>query len=369
MPLPLILLAGAAAALGVGAKKAYDGYQSHSEADEIVERATALYNESKSRYDKQESETQGVLAELGNFELKIGKEFEEFSTIADSLLTQFNQSRENKLEITLPKHKLEKIETFKFTATTVLSSIIGGGAAGAAAGFAVYGGVMTFAAASTGTAIASLSGVAATNATLAAIGGGSLTAGGLGMAGGTAILGATVAAPVLAIFAWGYATHGEKALENAHAAKVEADKAIKKLEKATSFFGDTQKYVNKVHLALSGIYSEFHGYLKNLREIDRFISSARNVTHDEEAINRLLQSVDEKTLTYIENGYMLAAILTDIISTPLFKLKQENNSVAKDENGTPVLEKDADDSPVLNALNLEKAIEKAGEESAGIASA
>lgn len=55
-----------------------------------------------------------------------------------------------------------------------------------------------FASASTGTAIASLSGVAATNATLAWFGGGALTAGGLGMAGGTLVLGGIVVGPVLA---------------------------------------------------------------------------------------------------------------------------------------------------------------------------
>jgi hypothetical protein len=42
---------------------------------------------------------------------------------------------------------------------------------------------MMLGAASSGTAISSLAGAAATNATLAAIGGGSLAAGGLGMAG------------------------------------------------------------------------------------------------------------------------------------------------------------------------------------------
>ena len=48
---------------------------------------------------------------------------------------------------------------------------------------------MAIGTASTGTAISSLSGVAATNATLAALGGGSLAAGGGGMALGTAVLG------------------------------------------------------------------------------------------------------------------------------------------------------------------------------------
>jgi hypothetical protein len=45
-------------------------------------------------------------------------------------------------------------------------------------GWAVYGGVMQLGAASTGTLISSLSGAAATNATLAWLGGGSLAAGG-----------------------------------------------------------------------------------------------------------------------------------------------------------------------------------------------
>ena len=50
--------------------------------------------------------------------------------------------------------------------------------------------VATVGTASTGTAISSLSGVAATNATLAWLGGGTLAAGGLGMAGGAIVLGA-----------------------------------------------------------------------------------------------------------------------------------------------------------------------------------
>lgn len=56
--------------------------------------------------------------------------------------------------------------------------------------------------ASTGTAISSLTGVAATNATLAYFGGGALAAGGAGMAGGTLVLGGIVIAPVIVLAAW-----------------------------------------------------------------------------------------------------------------------------------------------------------------------
>jgi hypothetical protein len=63
-----------------------------------------------------------------------------------------------------------------------------GAAAGTLASATAFSLVATFGTASTGTAIASLSGAAATNATLAWIGGGTLAAGGGGVAAGTTIL-------------------------------------------------------------------------------------------------------------------------------------------------------------------------------------
>ena len=54
-------------------------------------------------------------------------------------------------------------------------------------------------AASTGTAISTLSGAAATNATLAWFGGGAISAGGLGIAGGTMVIGGLVLVPTLII--------------------------------------------------------------------------------------------------------------------------------------------------------------------------
>jgi hypothetical protein len=64
---------------------------------------------------------------------------------------------------------------------------------------ATWSAVGALATASTGTVISTLSGAAATNATLAWFGGGSLATGGLGMAGGTAVLGGLVAVPAIII--------------------------------------------------------------------------------------------------------------------------------------------------------------------------
>ena len=65
------------------------------------------------------------------------------------------------------------------------SAIIGG----VLAKSAIFGLVATYGTASTGTAIASLSGAAATKATLAVLGGGTLASGGMGATGGLVLLG------------------------------------------------------------------------------------------------------------------------------------------------------------------------------------
>jgi len=72
------------------------------------------------------------------------------------------------------------------------------GTTGALTGFTVTTLVAAFGTASTGTAISGLSGAAATNATLAWLGGGSLAAGGGGVAAGAAVLTAGAAAVAIA---------------------------------------------------------------------------------------------------------------------------------------------------------------------------
>lgn len=78
------------------------------------------------------------------------------------------------------------------------STFIGVAISGLSVG-ATWSTVGLLATASTGTAISTLSGAAATNATLAWFGGGSLATGGLGMAGGTVVLGGLVAVPAIII--------------------------------------------------------------------------------------------------------------------------------------------------------------------------
>jgi DNA repair exonuclease SbcCD ATPase subunit len=92
-----------------------------------------------------------------------------------------------------------------------------GVSAGVSSALGAWALVSTFGTASTGTAIASLSGAAATNATLAWFGGGAMAFGGGGMAAGAAVLGGIVAIPALALT--GIFSH------------MQANKKIKEIEK------------------------------------------------------------------------------------------------------------------------------------------
>ncbi|MBD3897907.1 chemotaxis protein [Halomonas sp. ML-15] len=356
MPLPIILAGAALASAAYGAKKGYDGYQSHSEADKIVASAQQRYDEKREVFDKQETTTTAALEALGKKELEIGKRLGEFKILADKLQQKLNAGRKNKLEVNIPKHKLQEIEEYSYTAVGVLGTLAGASTAGAAAGFAVYGGVMALGAASTGTAISSLAGAAATKATLAAIGGGSLATGGMGIAGGTAILGAAVAGPVLAIAGWAYNSHGEEALRNARKADKEVNEAIEKLEQAIKHLGQTVVYVTRIKVTLASLDDQFNLYFDQLKEIDDHLQVIKSQNLD---MAQELSRLDGEIMRAIENGYALATILVDLITTPIFKVKVVDGAIAMDENGVPVMETNEEGSMLLNDGELDNQLEKA----------
>ncbi|HDY7931564.1 TPA: chemotaxis protein [Vibrio vulnificus] len=338
MPLPFILAGAAIAAAGYGAKKGYDGYQDKSEANDILETSKRKYDNERSVFDKQNELTNQSLAKLGELQLKIGNDFKEFRTIAEKLLEKLNQSNSKNLEIDFPQHKLDKIDGLALSTTAYMGKIAGAGAAGAAAAYAVYGGVMAVAAASTGTPIAALSGAAAYNATMAAIGGGSIAAGGFGMAGGAMVLGGVVAAPIMAIAGWAFASHAEEALSDARKTRSEVNEAIGKMAKGRKQLDKTKLYVDRIHAETERLYLVFKEYFDNLKAFDQLIAGKTDISKFEDDVIRL-----------IHNGYQIAAILTDIITTPLFKPKQDEqgNVVVNDKNIVEI-EIDSEGMQVIN---------------------
>ena len=193
MPIPVILGVAAAITGGIGVLGGIGGAIEMKEANDTMKSADARHKENLDRFEKQSNHTNKDMDELGSLELEVLNSFEVFSDIFEKIQNKPEFKPFAMEGVSIPEYNKEKLKEVSIGAGVLLGGL-GGAALGPAGGFAAAGAttaaVMAFGTASTGTAIASLSGAAATNATLAFLGGGALHSG-AAIAGGMA-LGSTV---------------------------------------------------------------------------------------------------------------------------------------------------------------------------------
>lgn len=237
MPLPFILLGAAAAAAAAGVGAGVKGAMDSKEANDVNDRAKNIVDEAHDKLDISRKATHSALENLGRQKIyvldnSVRRFIEAFEKLKNvDLENSTGLDEVNKLKF--DKASFEELKKSSLEVASMLAGGIRGIGGGALAAFGAYSATMTFAAASIGTAIASLSGVAATNATLAFLGGGSLAAGGLGMAGGMAVLGGLVAGPALAVMGFVMLGAGSKKLDDAYSNLAEARKISEELENLT----------------------------------------------------------------------------------------------------------------------------------------
>lgn len=240
MAVPIILGAIAATSAVYGLYKGTSGAIDHSNATDINKDAASIVDTARKRVDTQRQATNDVLVDYGARKLRA------FNGVIDNFIQTFGRLKHVELTQSI---ELDKLNLGNFSTQTLgglrqdyqalKDAGLGVGAglsSGAALAFGAYNGTMMLATASTGTAISSLSGVAATNATLAWLGGGSLAAGGGGMALGTAVLSGIVAGPALAIFGHIMGNKGEEALNDARS----------NIEQARTIAADANKLVTQL---------------------------------------------------------------------------------------------------------------------------
>ena len=271
MPLPLLFIGIAAATGGLGVGKtikagvdSYSASNINKSANQIVEEATNYIN-------AQRMACGDSLKQLG----------EEKVFILNNNMTEFLDTftkiknvdfRETEGLLELSKLKIDEQDFVELRelanfAISLAEGSVAGTAGGALAAFGAYGAAQALACASTGTAIASLSGAAATNATLAFFGGGSLAAGGMGMAGGAAVLGGLVAGPALLVMGFVAGAAAKKSLEQAKTNQLEAIQLAEQLDTAAKQCEAIRRRTYMFHNLLARLDSYFLPFVYKMEDI------------------------------------------------------------------------------------------------------
>jgi len=294
-------------------------YQDRKEALVTRQNAEFRYESAKANYDKVEQKTKYAINEFGKVRLNSLK-----NTVGRFLTYLKDMEQKNKEksyeildDIQIPQETVNELGNLEINASTALAGTAAAGTLGAVAAFgaasaapaAVTGAVTALASASTGTAIASLHGVAATNAVLAWLGGGSLAAGGGGMAAGAATLAtittaATAAGGFVAIAAAGLVAshHYAKKLTEAKEYEKSVEIAIKKM--------------NAAEVVLDGIKARAKELKNVTEELERRASSELDY------LEPLIPDFDFKhefyTKTFQKCGLLVKA-LGELAKTPLLE--------------------------------------------------
>lgn len=225
MPLPLLLAVPALIAVaGAGAKKANDGRVALNEAKDINDAAIEKYEHEKGLLDRADKRRLAAEQALGDGRKRVFDEtIPAFIEMVSRLRNAEIAAEEAKGSFVAEDVPMSEIKKIALKQLDILGSASGAAVSGAVAGGAAITGATAFGAASTGTAISTLGGAAATNATLAWFGGGALAVGGGGMAAGAMVIGGVVAAPAILVGGLVFSNRMEKKVEEAQENAAEVD--------------------------------------------------------------------------------------------------------------------------------------------------
>lgn len=312
MPLPIILgiAAGVAGIAGLGS--GISGGVKMKKANDTVKRAKEIQEDSEDKLKRTNTRTTDKMDELGTLEMNILASFERFCNAFEKIKNrpQFKEFDLEKYDI--PKFESEELRNVSVGANVLVGGL-GGAAVGTAGGFAAAGAttaaVMALGTASTGTAIASLSGVAATNATLAALGGGALAAGGGGIALGTTILGAS--------------TLGVGLLIGGVIFNFAGGKTSKKADKVYSEAREIERKTNEICDYLDELYNYADRYLNTLKSVNAIYSP--KLERFEDIVNATTdwRKFSDRQKIMTENLVLLVGLLNKMCKVKLV-LQSEN---------------------------------------------
>ncbi|MGY3334976.1 hypothetical protein ACVW0K_001075 [Streptomyces filamentosus] len=235
---PLVLIGVGAVSGASGAALGIKGGYEIRRANTRIQKAGARYDEERGELEAHEALTNERLKALGGCQEHAVRVVVE--RMADFLRRHEKQVAESEkllvdgLDSATGRVELDR--SLGQDAIAWMRGIVGAAVTGVGINAGVTTAVTSFAVASTGTAISALSGAAMTNATLAALGGGSVAAGGGGMAVGAAALNFVTVGPAILVSGLVVAGQGEKAKTRARENEAEVNVAIAEMRATKAKF-------------------------------------------------------------------------------------------------------------------------------------
>ena len=270
MAVPIILaIIGITTAAGGSALGIRGGVKMKS-ANDTMKKAETIQKNAITVFAEKSEKTIALMDCLGKQELKLLNTFQKFSDIMEKIQGRPEFKTIVKENVGMIKFEPEELKTVS-TGAGVLLGGLGGAVAGTAGGFAAAGAttsaMMVFGTAATGVEISALSGVAATNATLAALGGGAIAAGGGGMALGSALLGGATLGVGLMFGGLIFNITGSKLDDDAHKALEQAKKTEEDVQKIVHFYNDLSTSVEAFGRTMAAIGNRYISYLEKVNQI------------------------------------------------------------------------------------------------------
>jgi transmembrane protein len=318
MPIPFILGAFAVGSGLIGVAGAIDAKETLKQAKLIVEEGKECVKESEQKVESSKRNTNIRIEELGKEKISIMagniKSFVDIFSKLKNVNFKDSVGMEELRNFTPDSSSIKELRLASISAAQIIGGATTGLTGGGITALGAYGAVSTLATASTGTAIGTLSGVAATNATLAWFGGGSIASGGLGMAAGTAVLGGIVLGPALLV-----------------SGIIASSKADEELSKAKTYRAKVEQFrsecmhVESVLRAISTRATQITEILKRLDRQSNVYNNKLKAIVKTQGYDYSAYSVEDKK--YVASAAMAIKTLKVVLDTPL--LHEKNGTLTE----------------------------------------